>query len=513
MVACIKTQVSSICTREGANDSSTLVADLNCVDLTQGAQIPLGLECEEEDLDIELVNDSEECVNERQSDKDAKDADENDAYEGDGKGPGEFEVMDIDTEITKALDEIDNLEFKSPVEQLYEPEAIIELVLFNEQDEYDAIKGDPLYDLVIGLGTDELPRYSCACHKANIAVRMSIKKSTEASSILAALSSFAGRSRKSINDSLVHIKEKSRIRVENATRWSSSYLMLESFKRCFDKKVFDDEYKPPVSQNKIETYLQILLPAYKFSTILQWTKSSIGSVVPLLLILIDTWKKMSLVGAAKQFRDFLVRAFEHKFEYELASNVYLAAAALDTSGLVCWFKKDFSERIVLQLDDCLKSCAVEMVKKQAIAQLFVSHSNQEKDSSSDSEDDGNLLSRMAKRLASSHSSKTPKALTQKLITKEIDKEISEYLAFLNQANLKKLNLSNAFWCENIGTYPYLGKLAREMLNIPASTAFIERYFSLCGVICNQRASNMHTDLITMRCMLKSNLSILFDDSL
>jgi hypothetical protein len=52
-------------------------------------------------------------------------------------------------------------------------------------------------------------------------------------------------------------------------------------------------------------------------------------------------------------------------------------------------------------------------------------------------------------------------------------------------------------------------LARDLLNVPASTAFVERFFSLC----DQRAANMSNDLIVMRCMLKSNISILSDDTL
>jgi hypothetical protein len=46
-----------------------------------------------------------------------------------------------------------------------------------ESDEkpYDLTIGEIISDLVIRLGSDEIPRASCACHKANLAVRKSIQ--------------------------------------------------------------------------------------------------------------------------------------------------------------------------------------------------------------------------------------------------------------------------------------------------------------------------------------------------
>jgi hypothetical protein len=46
----------------------------------------------------------------------------------------------------------------------------------------------------------------------------------------------------------------------------------------------------PFSLKKIEFYLQILLPAYKFSIGFQRTKTNIAEVVPSLLILFNTWE-------------------------------------------------------------------------------------------------------------------------------------------------------------------------------------------------------------------------------
>jgi hypothetical protein len=39
-------------------------------------------------------------------------------------------------------------------------------------------------------------------------------------------------------------------------------------------------------------------------------------------------------------------------------------------------------------------------------------------------------------------------------------------------------------------------------------AFIERYFSICGIICKKRSMAMNDDLIVMRSLLKSNMELL-----
>lgn len=65
-----------------------------------------------------------------------------------------------------------------------------------------------------------------------------------------------------------------------------------------------------------------------------------------------------------------------------------------------------------------------------------------------------------------------------------------------------------FWRKHQRTMPIMYKCANHLLSMPASSAFIERYFSICGVVCKKRAGNMTDDLIIMRSFLKTNMRIL-----
>ena len=89
----------------------------------------------------------------------------------------------------------------------------------------------------------------------------------------------------------------------------------------------------------------------------------------------------------------------------------------------------------------------------------------------------------------------------------IDKEIAQYRRFISdQNNLNNVNTIK-FWNDNL-QYPYLSKLSKILLNINSSSACIERFFSICGLVCDKRRGSMKKDLIIMRSMIKTNMSLL-----
>ena len=89
------------------------------------------------------------------------------------------------------------------------------------------------------------------------------------------------------------------------------------------------------------------------------------------------------------------------------------------------------------------------------------------------------------------------------------KEKELFFSLINKPEEEqKVITTKMFWIENRKTLPSLYKLAQRLLTIPASSAFIERFFSVCGVICKKRCGNMSDELIIMRSFLKCNIDIL-----
>ena len=181
-----------------------------------------------------------------------------------------------------------------------------------------------LTTLNIKFGTSDIPRFCCTCHKLNIAVRHAMVDH-ELGNIIRDLSKANKGVRNSIALNRHFDRLKCRLRCENATRWSSSYLLLESVKRAYIRVAFENETEDlrcPVDEETIDAYLQILKPAYDFLISLQSNKSSICDVVPGVKQLIFIWTHFNVTGTRKVLCFKLIDSLKVKFDYEQNSSVY-----------------------------------------------------------------------------------------------------------------------------------------------------------------------------------------------
>ncbi len=78
----------------------------------------------------------------------------------------------------------------------------------------------------IEIQSDKLPRFSCANHKLNLAVRRAIENNQSVSSELKQLNKFVNKVRRSHNMNRIFQDYRCRLRFENKTRWGSAFLCL-----------------------------------------------------------------------------------------------------------------------------------------------------------------------------------------------------------------------------------------------------------------------------------------------
>jgi hypothetical protein len=106
--------------------------------------------------------------------------------------------------------------------------------------------------------------------------------------------------------------------------------------------------------------------------------------------------------------------------------------------------------------------------------------------------------------------KQNKILNQENLQREsIQIEINAFrVKIKNELSNANSTTTKLFWQNNALEFSSLKEIAIILLNIQSSSAFIERFFSICGVVCTRRATNMEADLIIKRSMLKSNIDIL-----
>jgi len=91
----------------------------------------------------------------------------------------------------------------------------------------------------------------------------------------------------------------------------------------------------------------------------------------------------------------------------------------------------------------------------------------------------------------------------------LEQEVSKYKLILQSDEFKNNKFSSKqFWINQSNKLPNLANLALILLNIQCSSSCIERFFSICGVVCKKHSSNQNDDLVITRCLLKSNIKLL-----
>ncbi len=92
---------------------------------------------------------------------------------------------------------------------------------------------------------------------------------------------------------------------------------------------------------------------------------------------------------------------------------------------------------------------------------------------------------------------------------EIKDEVRRFSEIISRENFVYSNTSsNKFWMQKKLELPNLCTMFLIFESINASSAFIERFFSKCGIIVTKRNQNLNEESFNDRVMLCSNMSIL-----
>ncbi len=250
----------------------------------------------------------------------------------------DISINDVDCEIKEISDDVrsTNCDFNviDDCDQSDQTDALPgEVLRFSDAnmvlDEFDAYcnldleKGEPIENLDLEIGSQRIKMFNCANHKSNLGVRSAILKLPSLVHNLKLINKFITSVRKQIQINKLFVNFKCRLRSENATRWSSTFLALEMVKRAHDRGALKN-MELPVSIDTINMYLAILKPAYLFDLHMQCSTTSIANVIPNLINLTDWWKSLEgrVSSQGKLFCNLLVKEFLARFDYELNSHFY-----------------------------------------------------------------------------------------------------------------------------------------------------------------------------------------------
>jgi hypothetical protein len=147
-----------------------------------------------------------------------------------------------------------------------------------------------------------------------------------------------------------------------------------------------------------------------------------------------------------------------QFEHELNSAVYAAAAVLNVSKIYLWYQRPIAKATVNLGLSSLVNLVVEFNKKK--------------------EQNNPNLNSSAKKTSTQKSVAADEAFDQFYQSIELDQvEISQ----------KEFSIENS---EKRKELPHLYNLCLKLYNVPSSSAYVERFFSICGVVNRKRAGNM-----------------------
>jgi hypothetical protein len=84
----------------------------------------------------------------------------------------------------------------------------------------------------------------------------------------------------------------------------------------------------------------------------------------------------------------------------------------------------------------------------------------------------------------------------------------EIKVFLNIIKETKYDSTKKFLLKYKISLPNIFNLSARLLSIPATSAFIERYFSITGQINDKTTNSMSPELLKTKSMLKANIKLL-----
>ena len=322
--------------------------------------------------------------------------------------------------------------------------------------------------------------------------------------IMTLLCSFAKKTHQTIKITRIFQEKKNRLRNENLTLWSSSFLMLLCFYKAYEKKCFET-VECPVSKAEIEFYLSLMLPAYRFTLLNQRNRVHIGDLVPSLHLLIMHYEEVSKKDVKKkQFCDLLIKNIKKQFEHELNSVVYAAASVLNVSKLYIWYHRPVAKETVNLGLGSLVDLAIDNNKSlENLSKTPTSTSTSSNTQNIAADDEAFDLFYQSFEL--DHVEQNKKQFN---IEQLVEKEKELYVNILRNCEFTNKTSYEDFWYARRKEMPYLYKLSLMYYNIPTSSAYVERFFSICGIVNRKRAGNMSDDTLINRAFLKSNLNIL-----
>jgi len=300
---------------------------------------------------------------------------------------------------------------------------------------------------------------------------------------------------------------------KNLTRWNSTLFMIRSVlnlspedmktirnnmpSKTADQKAIKRNFDITTVEREMLSELKQLLEMFEFVTDeLQSNRINISRVYPCIQYLLNNLKAKDEFGNDVVYeytgalRGGLEESLKKRFGVLIKDDLFIISTLLDPNFGLSYLEVENQQRA--------RSKLISMIRREEAKQLVIS-SNSEKENNSENLKIKNLL----EKRESNFPQFKPIQHVQKDIIEDL---VDNYISTISSGDFKQCAL--VFWKAHEVKFKAIAEIARKYLGVPASSAAVERIFSISGHILSTKRSKMSVKLFKNLVFLKLNEDLL-----
>ena len=286
--------------------------------------------------------------------------------------------------------------------------------------------------------------------------------------------------RKSVNASEI-LEDEKKLQASNATRWNSQLYMIQSILNVPEEKLNSIEcnFKLSTYERKLLSELCTILGPFEHVTVLVQKENNVSAslTVPVTIGLKHQMQHISSTFNNKMVSTFKRSINERLSQYEQEES-YVVAAVLDARFKLRWCESDKIDHVESLVRKNLQSVSVQ--EDEAL-----SPPPKKKQKTDDFFDFMSPVPR------------TPRKRNISGAVNELDSYLQEPCEEMDSDPLD-------YWKINHIQYPTLARLANKLLAIPATSAPVERLFSIAGKVFRPERCSLKDETFEKLMMIKCN---------
>lgn len=324
---------------------------------------------------------------------------------------------------------------------------------------------------------DYLPEHiRCFLHNVNNTVKDGLEKTGQITTVIAKASKLVSHVRHSVLASEI-LENQPKLQAKNVTRWNSSNKMLQSILKVDPSKFDELDFPGTLTKYELKCIKEVTDILTPFQVITSQCEGHLtvtsSLVIPLIRVLKVELEELTSTYKSKML-DTLISSVDKRLSLYEKKELFQVAAMLDPRFKTAWCTEDEVE-------------PMKALLHAKVNQLTPPTTSTQPDTSSPPKKKSKLFKFLTSRSVTTVSTSTP----------------SEVDTYLSQPLIDEESDPLIYWQQQQATFPQLTSLALRYLAVPASSAPVERLFSVAGKVFrpdrNRLSDERFEELMFIKC--------------